>query len=156
MTIQGQTISSNFGTLDSSQFNLEQLLSSGIKNQVFDGKMTTLDKQDRDILETLAQTSYTAYQDFKQHPQFIPYLEHMSTLKFYAKTNIGSRPSKRGSQKSLNFSDLRAIPFVGSWSQSKQNVPGFFGVGTALKKYEESGDFDNVVALYHKSPFLKH
>lgn len=155
LTIQGQTISSNFGTLDSSQFNLEQLLSSGIKNQVFDGKMTTLDKQDRDILETLAQTSYTAYQDFKQHPQFIPYLEHMSTLKFYAKTNIGSRPSKRGSQKSLNFSDLRAIPFVGSWSQSKQNVPGFFGVGTALKKYEESGDFDNVVALYHKSPFFK-
>ena len=71
----------------------------------------------------------------------------MSTLKFYAKTNIGSRPSKRGNSKGLNFSDLRAIPFVGSWSQSKQNVPGFFGVGTALKVYEDNGEFDKVIAF---------
>lgn len=155
LTIQGQTISSNFGTLDSSQFNLEQLLSSGIKNQVFEGNMTQLNDLDRSILEKLAQTSYQAYQDFKMHPQFIPYLEHMSTLKFYAKTNIGSRPSKRGTSKSLNFSDLRAIPFVGSWSQSKQNVPGFYGVGTALKAFDDRGDFAQVAKLYHKSPFFK-
>lgn len=155
LTIQGQTISSNFGTLDSSQFNLEQLLSSGIKNQVFDGNRITLDQQDRETLETLAQSSYAAYKAFKQHPQFIPYLENMSTLRFYAKTNIGSRPAKRGTKKALNFSDLRAIPFVGSWSQSKQNVPGFFGVGTALNAFETKGDFDRVVALYNKSPFFK-
>lgn len=155
ITIQGQTISSNFGTLDSSQFNLEQLLSSGIQNQVLDGHRITLADEDRKTLESLADISYKAYQDFKDHPQFVPYLEHMSTLKFYAKTNIGSRPSKRGNAKSLNFSDLRAIPFVGSWSQSKQNVPGFFGVGTALKVYEDNGDFDKVIALYKNSPFFK-
>lgn len=155
ITIQGQTISSNFGTLDSSQFNLEQLLSSGIQNQVLDGHRITLADEDRKTLESLADISYKAYQDFKDHPQFVPYLEHMSTLKFYAKTNIGSRPSKRGNAKSLNFSDLRAIPFVGSWSQSKQNVPGFFGVGTALKVYEDIGDFDKVIALYKNSPFFK-
>ena len=63
----------------------------------------------------------------------------MTTLKYYSKANIGSRPSKRGSSKKLNFSDLRAIPFVGSWSQSKQNVPGFFGVGTALKDFDKDG-----------------
>ena len=85
----------------------------------------------------------------------MPYLEHMSTLKYYAKTNIGSRPSKRGNAKQLNFSDLRAIPFVGSWSQSKQNVPGFFGVGTALKKYEDTGEFDKIITLYQNSPFFK-
>jgi phosphoenolpyruvate carboxylase len=50
----------------------------------------------------------------------------MSTLKYYAKTNIGSRPSK-GKSEQLDFKDLRAIPFVGSWSQLKQNVPGFWG-----------------------------
>lgn len=155
ITIQGQTISSNFGTLDSSQFNLEQLLSSGIQNQVFDGQQATLQEKERSILEQLAETSYSTYQDFKNHPQFVPYLEHMSTLKFYAKTNIGSRPSKRGSSKELNFSDLRAIPFVGSWSQSKQNVPGFFGVGTALKQFEDNGEFDQLVSLYHQSPFFK-
>jgi phosphoenolpyruvate carboxylase len=46
----------------------------------------------------------------------------MSTLKYYAKTNIGSRPSK--GEVRTDFKDLRAIPFVGSWSQLKQNVPG--------------------------------
>ena len=99
ITIQGQTISSNFGTLDSSQFNLEQLLSSGIQNQVLDGRRIILADEDRATLESLADISYKAYQDFKDHPQFVPYLEHMSTLKFYAKTNIGSRPSKEVMQK---------------------------------------------------------
>jgi phosphoenolpyruvate carboxylase len=79
----------------------------------------------------------------------------MSTLKYYAKTNIGSRPSKRSSGNELNFSDLRAIPFVGSWSQLKQNVPGFFGVGTALKKYEDAGEFDKLKKFYNNSDFFK-
>ena len=77
------------------------------------------------------------YNQFKSHPKFIPYLEKMTTLYFYSKANIGSRPSKRANTKKLNFNDLRAIPFVGSWSQSKQNVPGFFGVGSALKSFEK-------------------
>jgi phosphoenolpyruvate carboxylase len=55
---------------------------------------------------------------------FIPYLENKSTLKYYGQTNIGSRPDKRGDKEKLDFNDLRAIPFVGSWSQLKQNVPG--------------------------------
>jgi len=86
---------------------------------------------------------------------FIPYLERMSTLKYYAKTNIGSRPSKRGTSDKLIFSDLRAIPFVGSWSQLKQNVPGFYGVGTALKQYEDRGEFDKVEQLYNNSKFFR-
>lgn len=154
LTIQGQTISSNFGTLDSSQYNLEQLISSGMFNRLASKKHELLG-EDRKVMIDLAETSYTAYKNFKSHPMFIPYLERMSTLKYYAKTNIGSRPSKRGSSDKLVFSDLRAIPFVGSWSQLKQNVPGFFGVGTALKKYEENGEFHKVEALYKNSKFFK-
>ena len=111
--------------------------------------------EDRTVMNDLAETSYQAYKDFKSHPMFIPYLERMSTLKYYAKTNIGSRPSKRGNSDKLVFSDLRAIPFVGSWSQLKQNVPGFFGVGTALKAYEDRGEFHKVEALYKNSKFFK-
>jgi phosphoenolpyruvate carboxylase len=153
LTIQGQTISSNFGTLDSSQYNLEQLISSGIKNEVF--TKDQLNDKHREIIEDLASTSYKTYVDFKNHEQFLPYLEKMSTLKYYAKTNIGSRPSKRSNSDTLDFSALRAIPFVGSWSQLKQNVPGFFGVGTALKKYEEAGKFDEIVEFYNSSDFFK-
>ncbi|MDP5105287.1 MAG: phosphoenolpyruvate carboxylase [Polaribacter sp.] len=153
LTIQGQTISSNFGTLDSSQFNLEQLLSSGIKNDMF--TKDQLNDEHRTIIDDLAIISYKSYVDFKNHPQFLPYLEQMSTLKYYAKTNIGSRPSKRSTSDTLDFSSLRAIPFVGSWSQLKQNVPGFYGVGTALKKYEDAGRFDEIIAFYNASDFFK-
>ncbi|MDP3357799.1 MAG: phosphoenolpyruvate carboxylase [Lutibacter sp.] len=155
LTVQGQTISSNFGTLDSSQFNIEQLLSAGISNELFSNSNNIMTKSDAKIMDDLALTSYKAYVDFKNHPKFMPYLERMSTLKYYAKTNIGSRPSKRSASKELNFADLRAIPFVGSWSQLKQNVPGFYGVGTALKKYEDSGEFEKLKHFYHHSDFFK-
>ena len=153
LTIQGQTISSNFGTKNSSQFNLEQLVSSGIKNEVF--TKNQLNNTHRELINDMATTSYKTYVDFKNHPKFLPYLEKMSTLKYYAKTNIGSRPSKRSSSATLDFSALRAIPFVGSWSQLKQNVPGFFGVGTALKKYEDAGRFDEIIEFYNASDFFR-
>ena len=71
---------------------------------MLDGQRTVLAEEDNENdAKQLADTSYEAYQNFKAHPQFVPYLEHMSTLKFYAKTNIGSRPSKRGNSKQLNF-----------------------------------------------------
>jgi phosphoenolpyruvate carboxylase len=155
LTIQGQTISSNFGTLDSCQFNLEQLLSSGIENQVFASENNTLSDDDRLTLEQLAQSGYAAYQAFKAHPQFVPYLEKMTTLPYYAKTNIGSRPAKRGKSDALVFEDLRAIPFVGGWSQSKQNVPGFYGVGTALQELKSANEFDRAVQLYQNSRFFR-
>mgnify|MGYP001288349543 FL=1 len=153
LTVQGQTISSNFGTLSSSQFNLEQLLSSGIKNEVF--RKNQLNNKHRVLIEDLAKTSYNKYKDFKNHPKFLPYLEEMSTLKYYSKTNIGSRPSKRPSSSKLDFSALRAIPFVGSWSQLKQNVPGFYGLGSALKTYEDSGRLDEIISFYNESDFFK-
>jgi len=82
-------------------------------------------------------------------------LEKISTLKYYGKANIGSRPSKRGKTSQLTLKDLRAIPFVGSWSQLKQNVPGFFGVGTALKEFEKQGRLDEVKKLYKNSLFFR-
>ncbi len=155
LTIQGQTISSNFGTTNSSQYNLEQLISSGIINAVFAGEEPALQEKDRETMNQLSELSYGAYVDFKKHPKFLPYLEHMSTLKYYAKTNVGSRPAKRGKSAKLNFSDLRAIPFVGSWSQLKQNVPGFYGVGFALKHFETNGEFGKVKSLYDNSSFFR-
>ena len=155
LTVQGQTISSNFGTLDSSQYNLEQLLSSGIENQIFNPGKNNLSSNEKLIMESVAALSYSAYKDFKAHPMFIPYLERMSTLPYYEKANIGSRPTKRGKSTSLQFEDLRAIPFVGSWSQLKQNVPGFFGLGIALQTIIEQGKIDDLKNLYKSSRFFR-
>jgi phosphoenolpyruvate carboxylase len=82
-------------------------------------------------------------------------LSHISPLKFYSETNIGSRPAKRGGSSKLALKDLRAIPFVGAWSQLKQNVPGFYGVGTALQEMDKQKRFSEVKDLYHSSLFFK-
>jgi phosphoenolpyruvate carboxylase len=155
ITVQGQTISSNFGTLDSCRHNLENLLSAGVTNQVFNKNKNIFAPEDKVVMDKLSRLGYEKYLNFKNHPKFIPYLEQMSTLKYYAKTNIGSRPSKRSKSAQLDFKDLRAIPFVGSWSQLKQNVPGFYGVGAALKHFEEAGEWDKVQALYDNSMFFR-
>jgi len=155
LTVQGQTISSNFGTLDSSQYNLEQLLSSGIENQIFSPGKNNLSQEERTLMEQIAKSSYQVYNDFKSHPKFLPYLEQMSTLPYYAKTNIGSRPSKRGKSSTLKFEDLRAIPFVGSWSQLKQNVPGFYGLGSALQELMLQGKEKQLKALFKNSRFFR-
>jgi phosphoenolpyruvate carboxylase len=156
LTVQGQTISSNFGTVDSCKYNLEQLLSAGIQNRVLNYDVNHNNKKDRIILDNLAKISFKAYSDFKNHPKFVPYLEHMSTIKYYSKTNIGSRPLKRGKYDSkFDFKSLRAIPFVGSWSQLKQNVPGFYGLGSALKYYDDNKKFNELKKLYKRSPFFR-
>lgn len=155
LTVQGQTISSNFGTLDSCQYNLEQLLGAGVENQLTSNEANLFSVENKETMQELADVSYQTYVDFKSHSKFLPYLEHMSTLKYYGKANIGSRPSKRSKSATLDFKDLRAIPFVGSWSQLKQNVPGFYGVGTALKVFEDKGEFDKVELLYKGSSFFR-
>lgn len=154
LTIQGQTISSNFGTLDSCRYNLENLLSAGVANQVFNKDENLLSENDKSTLDKLASKGFDKYISFKNNPKFIPYLEKMSTLKYFSKANIGSRPSKRNVSEQLDFNDLRAIPFVSSWSQLKQNVPGFFGVGTALKYFEDH-DWNEIQELYNQSLFFK-
>lgn len=155
LTIQGQTISSNYGTIESSKFNLEQLLTAGLENIIFDDPETQLNRSERKLLEKLSEYSYKEYKKFKKDPRFIAYLQKMSPMKYFSAANIGSRPSKRGKTKKLTLSDLRAIPFVGAWGQLKQNVPGFFGIGTSFKKLDQEGKIKDVCALYRNSLFFR-
>lgn len=153
LTIQGQTVSSNFGTIDSAQYNFEELIHAGIANELFSDRHTTLRPEEEELIEELAGISLTSYTILKDHPQFFNYLAEATPLKFYAEANISSRPSNRTGKLTLN--DLRAIPFVASWSQLKQNVTGYFGVGTALKEMEARGKFGQLQQLCNDALFFK-
>lgn len=155
LTVQGQTVSSNFGTIEAAQFNIEQLLNAGIANDLFSEREKTLSTDEELLLQELADESFNAYKELKNHPQFFNYLAHISPLNFYSETNIGSRPSKRGKTSRLSLKDLRAIPFVGAWSQLKQNVPGYYGVGLALQTLEAAGKFGAIKELYRRSQYFK-
>lgn len=152
LTVQGQTVSSNFGTVSSARYNIEQLLHAGVYNDIFAPKEATFTEREENLITNLADHSFTAYDELKTHPNFLEYLSAVSPLRFYAETNIGSRPTKRGSGK-LTLKDLRAIPFVGAWSQIKQNVPGFYGVGSALEKM--NANIDEITEMYHSNGFFK-
>lgn len=154
LTIQGQTITSTYGTKEQFIYNSEQLLTAGLSNTIL-GKEITISDTDRNLVEELSELSFKKYDELKHHEKFMPYLENMSTLKYYTKANIGSRPGKRGNKAKLELSDLRAISFVGSWSQLKQNVPGYYGIGTALKMLEDNGRFNEAKKLYEEVPFFQ-
>ena len=154
LTIQGQTVSSNFGTIEAARFNIEQLIHAGIYTHLFNAKERTFTESEEDLMQNLAEKSFAAYSELKNDPAFLEYLSEVSPLKFYAETNIGSRPAKRGAG-ALTLDSLRAIPFVGAWSQMKQNVPGFYGVGTALREMEKSGNLEAVKDLYQSNAFFK-
>jgi phosphoenolpyruvate carboxylase len=155
LTVQGQTISSNFGTSQSAQFNMEQLITAGLENILLVDDSKVLQPQERHVLEQLSEISLKHYTNIKENPLFTEFLEEMSPLKFYGMANIGSRPSKRGKAKKLELDDLRAIPFVGAWSQLKMNIPGFYGLGRALEELSESGKLHEVQSLFKKSKFFR-
>jgi len=155
ITIQGQTISSNFGKPASCKYNLEQLLSSGLEGTVFKRTENQLTEENKRLLDELADEGYRTYLDLKNDPKFVPYLEKATPLSYFGDTNIGSRPVKRGGGEGLKFEDLRAIPFVGSWAMMKQNIPGFYGVGSALQKLSKNGQEEDIKSLYRNSLFFR-
>jgi phosphoenolpyruvate carboxylase len=155
LTVQGQTISSNFGTPESAQFNMEQLITAGLENLLLEDDGKVLQPNERKLLEQLSEISLKCYMELKKNPLFTEFLEEMSPLKYYGMANIGSRPSKRGKTKKLELDDLRAIPFVGAWSQLKMNIPGFYGLGRALEQITSEGKLHELQSLYKKSKFFR-
>ena len=155
ITIQGQTISSQYGSIDSAAFNMEQLINAGISAGVREKHNILLDPLHKDVVDVMAKDAYNAYVSLRQHPLFMSYLEKYSPLTLLSKITISSRPVKRNSGKKLQLEDLRAISFVTSWSQLKQNIPGFYGIGTALKNQEELGNWENLKTTYQESGYFK-
>jgi len=155
LTIQGQTISSQYGSIDSAGFNITQLINAGISAGIKEKHNILLDPLHKDVLDIMAKDSFNSFVALRKHPLFLTYLERFSPLSLLSKITISSRPVKRSSGEKLRLEDLRAISFVTSWGQLKQNIPGFYGIGTALKNQEESGNWDNIVQTYQESGYFK-
>ncbi|HZY38115.1 MAG TPA: phosphoenolpyruvate carboxylase [Mucilaginibacter sp.] len=155
LTIQGQTVSSQYGSVETARFNMEQLINAGVVSALNPNPNDLLTPQHKDLISAMADESYERFLELRQHPLFVEYLEKFSPLKLLSHINISSRPTKRNSDAQLRLEDLRAISFVTSWSQLKQSIPGFYGVGTALNKMKQEGRWDDVKNLYHSSGFFK-
>ncbi|MFW6293635.1 MAG: phosphoenolpyruvate carboxylase, partial [Spirochaetota bacterium] len=154
LTIQGQTISSKYGTCDAARFNLEQLVTAGLDTNLFSDVSRVLSDDENALIDELSERAREAYVELKDHPKFLGYLRDRTPLTYYGRTNIASRPTQRGSQTELSLDRLRAIPFVGAWSQMKQNVPGYYGLGTAVERLIAEGKEARLRRLYASSLFF--
>jgi phosphoenolpyruvate carboxylase len=155
ITIQGQTISSNYGKVESCRYNLEQLLSAGVQNTVFPHSVHCFSEQEKQLMNSLASEAHQAYLALRNHPQFVRYLEKLTPLLYFSETNVGSRPVKRNQDAALKLEGLRAIPFVGAWAQMQQNIPGFFGVGIAIAHLVKNNQLSELQNLYQDSLFFR-
>ena len=155
LTIQGQTISTNFGIKESARFNIEQLINAGVTNNIFQDESNNFTKEEESLILSMAEISLKTYLALKNDSNFVDYMSEVSPLKYFGMANIGSRPAKRGKVEKLTIKDLRAIPFVASWNMIKQNVPGFYGLGTAINSIIEKGQFEQLKAIYKKSLFFR-
>lgn len=155
LTIQGQTVSSQYGSIETARFNIEQLINAGVISSLHPNKNDLLNDEQKGLITDMADESYKLFLALREDKLFVEYLEKFSPLKLLSKINISSRPTKRNADAPLKLEDLRAISFVTSWSQLKQNIPGFYGVGTALKKMKDEGNWDKIEKLYNTSGFFK-
>ena len=154
VTIQGQTISSKLGNHESARYFLENLFTAGLENRLYEEE-ENINEEEIELLNELQEKSLIKYEEFKNDPQFINYLEKVTPLGYYGQAKIGSRPSKRKKSEKLNLDDLRAIPFVGSWSQMKHNISGYFGFGAALEAIsKDKTKFEKIKKLYENSLFF--
>lgn len=155
LTIQGQTVSSQYGSVETARFNIEQLINAGVISSLKPNKNDQLNERQKGLINEMAGESYQLFMALRGHELFVEYLEKFSPLKLLSRINISSRPTKRNADAPLKLEDLRAISFVTSWSQLKQSIPGFYGVGTALKKMKDEGNWEEVKHLYSTSGFFK-
>lgn len=144
MTEQGETIARKYANFASAVYNLEQLLASAAAESLCGTRKSKDDLALAGIMEQLSSWSQESYQSFIHDPDFISFFRQATPIDVLENARIGSRPSKRTGQASLE--DLRAIPWVFSWNQSRFYLPSWYGVGTALRRLEENdpGAFANM------------
>lgn len=152
LTLQGQTISTNFGTLAAAHYHVAQLYTAGLATS--DQPIIAMSHEDTSLLDALSASSSESYQNLIHHPKFIPFLENMTPLNYFGELNIASRPPRRDKKGPLNLDNCRAITYVSSWSQMKINVPGFYGFGTALQKMIDQGRFLELQNLYKRNLYF--
>lgn len=135
MTEQGEIIQNKYGNKDTAYYNLEMLASAAIdrmvsKQAVSEERITDF----RSSMDKIVEESNKIYRKLVfENPAFLDYFFQATPIKEISNLNIGSRPASR--KKLTDFSGLRAIHWVFSWSQSRIMFPGWYGVGSAFANF---------------------
>ena len=134
-TEQGEVVSLKYANRGTAAYQVELLGAAVVEHMLKSERETALipTHEFDEAMEAISGTSWTAYRQLMEHPQMLAYLQGSSPLEELSLLNIGSRPARRTQAKTL--ADLRAIPWVFSWSQNRHMLPGWYGIGSGLKAF---------------------
>lgn len=135
VTEQGEVIGQKYGTMATASHNLELLLAGTALTSLWPEDAEDDDPALAEIFEILSRESTKAYRRLIETPGFLAYFREATPIDAVERSTIGSRPARRTG--AADFRDLRAIPWVFSWSQARFFLPGWYGAGTALRKLAE-------------------
>ena len=153
ITEQGEVIASKYADRTIGQRNLEALLAATLEASLVPRPSCPTDES---VFGELAADSYQAYRQLIETDGFIDYFLAATPINEIAKLNIGSRPASRKTLASI--SDLRAIPWVFSWMQSRVMLQGWYGVGSAMSAFlarHGTTGRDRLAALWQESAFFR-
>ncbi len=155
LTEQGEVIGQNYNTVESAVNNLELLVAGGACARMMPTHPDLIGESSAG-LALVAESSQKAYRSLISQDRFIEFYRAATPIDVIEQSNIGSRPSRRTGMKGLE--DLRAIPWVFSWNQSRFYLPGWFGVGTGLKdlKKDRPDAFSTLQKVWKDWPFLRY
>lgn len=156
MTEQGETIAQKYANLANATYNLELLLAGAAITTATHRHTAPKADPAEPFLPFLAEKSQQAYQSLLRTEGFIDFYRQVTPIDALENSRIGSRPARRTGKKGHSIADLRAIPWVFSWTQARFYLPGWFGVGSALEALQTTtpGEFQALKKALRHSTFL--
>jgi len=154
-TEQGEAIAEKYANPNIATRNLEQMLDAQIRarHRALTGDGSELPADWHETLDTAAGAARQAYRDLLESDGFVAYFEQATPIPVIEDLNLGSRPASRSSERTVE--DLRAIPWVFSWTQARCIIPGWYGLGTGLSAALDEGcEMETLRTLYEEWPFF--